>query len=288
MFAAADAAILLEEQLQKSPVIGILAFDTPYFGLNHTVFTHAAYERATGMAQKAIGAYNLMSAYIPAATTWNALNPATISDTQTKKGIKQKGEQEPGSASNGFSVGSLWSSTSVKSSQNEKRVITTSSSSSSSGSKWSWGSVALGVGAAVLATGAAVTVNSHVNKGMEYITSHLQFVGILWNSTQLTRRVADVLKLPIGFHCFYTQVQIPASSANNWKTTSRTFVELASIPSDMQSKFSPRMCSGQDEIEAHMEMFNPSKNFDYYQMGDETVKCIKTMVEDALIREAQS
>lgn len=54
----------------------------------------------------------------------------------------------------------------------------------------------------------------------------------------------------------------------------------------MQSYFSARQCSGQDEIEAHMEMFNPAKNFDYYPMGEETVRRVKNMVEDALNREA--
>ena len=94
-------------------------------------------------------------------------------------------------------------------------------------------------------------------------------------------RVESVLKLPIGFHCFYTQVQIPASVSNN-RASSRTFVELTSIPKETQNFFSPRNCSGQDEIEAHMEMFNPDKNFDYYQMGEETVKRVSGMIENAL------
>lgn len=99
-------------------------------------------------------------------------------------------------------------------------------------------------------------------------------------------RVDDILRLPIGFHCFYTQVRIPASSANNWKSGSRTFIELTSISDVTESFFSARNCSGQDEIEAHMEMFNPAKNFDYYPMGDETVKRVRVMVDEALKRES--
>jgi len=98
--------------------------------------------------------------------------------------------------------------------------------------------------------------------------------------------MTSLLRLPMGFHCFYTQVQIPANASNNFRSTSRTFIELSSIPADDNTKtrtlFSPRECSGQDEIEAHMEMFNPSKNFDYYRMGEETVNRVKEMVEGAL------
>ncbi|KAG0366125.1 hypothetical protein BGZ54_005763 [Gamsiella multidivaricata] len=263
-----------------SPVIGILAFDTPYFGLNHTIFTQAAYERATGLAQKASGAYSLVSAYLPAAAAWGTVSTTTTktsSDNKEREEQKREGGQSSSTAPSGFNPTSLWSATS----SNEKTVTTTSTSSS----KWGWGSIALGVGAAVAATGAAYVVNNHMNKGMEYITSHIQFVGILWSNAQLKQRVANVLELPIGFHCFYTQIQIPASSSNNWRPSSRTFVELSSIPNGIREHFSARECSGQDEIEAHMEMFNPGKNFDYYQMGDETVKRIKVMVEDALKRE---
>jgi len=98
--------------------------------------------------------------------------------------------------------------------------------------------------------------------------------------------VDDVLSLPIGFHCFYTQVRIPASSSNNWASLSRTFIELTSIPNAIKPFFSARSCSGQDEIEAHMEMFNPAKNFDYYPMGEETVKRVREMVDQALKRES--
>ncbi|KAF9364010.1 hypothetical protein BGX34_002773 [Mortierella sp. NVP85] len=288
---AADAALLLDAQPTKSPVIGILAFDTPYFGLNHKVFTEAAYERAVGAAQKAADAYPYL--YVPATLAYSAISSATSSSTVPVTSSKQaseeqqrlKGQQQPsGGLPNGFNPSSLFSTTSSAISSKEKTVAT-SSKTTTSGSKWSWGSIALGVGAAVVAAGAAYALNAHVSKGMEYINSHIQFVGILWDNSKLKQRVESVLKLPIGFHCFYTQVQIPASVSNNWASASRTFVELASIPKETQNFFSPRNCSGQDEIEAHMEMFNPDKNFDYYQMGEETVKRVNGMIENALKRE---
>lgn len=97
--------------------------------------------------------------------------------------------------------------------------------------------------------------------------------------------MADIVRLPIGFHCFYTQVQIPAGPSNNYQRTSRTFIELTASPVAAKKYFSARECSGQDEIEAHMEMFNPSKNYDYYKMGEETVVQLKSMVEAALQNE---
>ncbi|KAG0326715.1 hypothetical protein BGZ99_009113 [Dissophora globulifera] len=282
---AADAALMLQALPRKSPVVGILAFDTPYFGLNHTIFTKAAYERVTGLAEKATGAYALASAYLPAAAAWGTLSSAGADAAGNKRESREYStNQQPSTSApsssgfSGFNPSSLWSSTSAK--VETEKVTTTAPTSKSS--KWGWGSVALGVGAVAAVAGAAYMANSHVNKGMEYITSHVQFVGTLWNDTQLKQRMAGILQLPIGFHCFYTQVQIPASSSNNWKSTSRTFIELSAIPEKMRDRFSARECSGQDEIEAHMEMFNPAKNYDCYQMGDETVRRIQVMVEDAL------
>jgi len=149
----------------KSPVIGILAFDTPYFGLNHTIFTQAAYERVSGIAQKATGAYSLMSAYLPAAgAAWSALSPPSTTNS---------GEQSRSGSST--------------SSEKEKEALAKGASPAPSSSKWGWGSIALGVGAVVAATGAAVMVSNRTG-GMEYVTSHIQFVGILWNSAQLKQR----------------------------------------------------------------------------------------------------
>ncbi|KAF9203340.1 hypothetical protein BGZ49_006525 [Haplosporangium sp. Z 27] len=288
---AADAAQLLNELPQKSPVIGILAFDTPFYGLNHSIFTEAAYGRVTGLAQKATVAYSLVSTLLPAAATWGALTSSSTeisvakSDSNEKKRNIQAQESEPATSSGfGFNPSSLWSSNSSKTASSQKTVV--KKDSSSSGSKWGLGSIALGVGAAVVATGAAVVVGRHLNSGMEYVTSHIQFVGILWNDDQLRQRVTSTLGLPLGFHCFYTQVLIPASVSNNLKSSTRTFIELSSIPGDVREKyFSCRECSGQDEIEAHMEMFNPPKNYDYYKMGDDTFNHIKTMIEDALKQE---
>ncbi|KAF9142253.1 hypothetical protein BGX30_003058 [Mortierella sp. GBA39] len=293
---AADAALYLEKLPQKSPVVGILAFDTPYYGLNHSIFTQAAYERAAGLAQKATGVYSLASAaYLPAAAAWSSMSASKTgaagavgaAGAEGAAGEKATGydsntqsrdqTSSAATAPGGFSAASLFSSAAVKTEKKEPKPAS---------SGWGWGSIALGIGAAVVATGAAVVINKHMNDGMQYVTSHIQFVGILWNSVQLKQRVDDILRLPIGFHCFYTRVRIPASSTNNWTSGSRTFVELTSIADATEPFFSARECSGQDEIEAHMEMFNPAKNFDYYPMGEETVKRVRVMVDEALKRES--
>ncbi|KAF9923452.1 hypothetical protein FBU30_006513 [Linnemannia zychae] len=266
---AADAALILSKLPQKSPIIGILAFDTPYYGLNNTIFTQAAYERVAGYAQKASGIYALATAaYLPAAAAWSSLSGSTTGAagaagaTTTGYDTNERTRSVPAtgiSSSKASSLSSVMSSATVKTEQKP--------ASKNSGG-WSWGSIALGVGAAVAATGAAVVVNKHMNTGMEYVNSHIQ--------------VDAILHLPIGFHCFYTRVRIPASSTNNWQSCSRTFIELSSITNAISPFFSPRDCSGQDEIEAHMEMFNPAKNYDYYPMGEETVRRVRTMVDEAL------
>ncbi|KAG0239202.1 hypothetical protein BGX31_002977 [Mortierella sp. GBA43] len=285
---AADSALSLNAQPQKSPVIGILAFDTPYYGLNNKVFTEAAYQRAVGVAQKAADAYPYF--YVPASLAYGALTAATApsaaaaaaATSNNKRAIED--QQQPKEQQQ-----SLWSVASTLMANNKKTGSTstsTTSKSSTSESKWGWGSIALGVGAAVVAAGTAYAVSTHVTRGMEYVNSHFQFLGILWDNDKLKQRVESVLGLPLGFHCFYTRVQVPAGVSNSWKPASRTFVELSTVSEETQGYFSPRDCSGQDEIEAHMEMFNPEKNFDYYNMGEESVRRIGTMLQDALKRES--
>jgi len=186
---AADAALYLNKLPLKSPVIGILAFDTPYYGLNHTIFTEAAYERVSGLAQKASGVYSLASAaYLPAAAAWSSLSGlntgtgarAGAGNTNSQRSQDQTSSTRSAPASGGFSPSSLLSPRAAKRDKNEQKPA--------SAGGWGWGSIALGIGAAVAATGAAIVVNKHMNTGMEYVTSHIQFVGILWNNNQLQRR----------------------------------------------------------------------------------------------------
>ncbi|KAF9970401.1 hypothetical protein BGZ65_011155, partial [Modicella reniformis] len=194
---AADAALLLSALPEKSPVIGILAFDTPYFGLNNKIFTEAAYQRVAGVAQKAVDSYSQF--YVPAAAAWGAISSArtalTSSSTSTvplSNDRKKQGEEQPRGgkkppASTGFSPSSLRSATSSSQTTTTRTTTKTATTTPSSGSKWGWGSIALGVGAAVVAAGAAYVASGHLNNGMEYVNSHMQFVGILWDNDKLKK-----------------------------------------------------------------------------------------------------
>ncbi|KAF9975260.1 hypothetical protein BGZ73_001151 [Actinomortierella ambigua] len=288
--------------LVESPVIGLLAYDTPYLGLNHTIFTEAAYDRVNNVAKHATGAYSLVSNYLPGATAagaslLSAMAPgASASAAGTGASLDQssKSRSASGNASTPSSTGAgvnswmsslMGTNTTTKTPQQPKPAAASSDKKSSG---WGWGSVALGVGAIVATSAVAVAVNKQVQNGMQWVTSHVQFVGTLWDAKKLKIRLEKVLLLPLDFHCFYTQVKIPAATGNGFRSENRTFIELTAIPESMGSYFSPRSCSGQDEIEAHTEMFNPAKNFDYYPMGEETVRKIRVMVEKALQRDGLS
>ncbi|KAF9159823.1 hypothetical protein DFQ26_006165 [Actinomortierella ambigua] len=306
---AADAALHFYSEPQESPVVGLLAYDTPYLGLNNTIFTEAAYERANTVAKHATGAYSLVSNYLPGAAAagaslWSNIaqgaSPAAAATTGAPVGQPPKsrsglGSTPPPPSSNTGTGASSWMSsfmstnnTTTKTTQQQTAPVATNPSSEKKSSGWGWGSVALGVGAIVATSAVAIAVNKHVQNGMEWVTSHVQFVGTLWDEKKLQQRVAKVLLLPLDFHCFYTQVSIPGSASNGFRRENRTFIELKAIPESMRPHFSVRNCSGQDEIEAHTEMFNPAKNFDYYPMGEETVRKVRVMVEKALERDGLS
>ncbi|KAG0225098.1 hypothetical protein BGW42_004638 [Actinomortierella wolfii] len=298
---AADAALYFQAQPEESPIIGLLAYDTPYFGLNHTIFTEAAYQRVNSFAKEASGVYTAVSSILPSAAAagaslWSA---KSMAETPTAAAAAEvQGDNQNRSSSTGTTpstsrsstgsttsswMSSLLSTTTTNKNTNVKKQEPAAVSSSTNGSSgWGWGSVAVGVGALVAATTVAVVANKHLQNGMSWVTSHIQFVGTLWDNNKLAMRMANVLLLPLSFHCFYTQVKIPASASNGFRSEYRTFIELTAIPEKIRPYFSPRNCSGQDEIEAHTEMFNPSKNIDYYQMGEDTVKALRVMVDKVL------
>jgi len=157
---------------------GLLAFDTPFLGISPGVVAH-----------------NAESHYATAVTA--------ISQLSSLAGLWAGGK-----ASQSFSSGS------------SKALVPKENKEKSGGSGWGkWGTIAMAAGAisAVAAGGVAAYYNKeHISHGLNWVTSHLEFVGCLARKEELRRRVAYMLRLNrelgVGFGNFYTRLGQAASS----------------------------------------------------------------------------
>ncbi|CAG8639303.1 2021_t:CDS:2, partial [Dentiscutata heterogama] len=228
------AETILKYASQKDPIppkiIGLFAFDTPYYGVHERVFSKATLERVSSVAQQVSSTYSLLSTVATAA--------GVMTNAATKK---------------------------------TPATTATATKSSSYLGLGTWGLAALA--GAALVGGAVYMQKDNVSKGVEWLGSHLEFVGILWKPEELKQRLENLIKIPdLTFHCFYTQIP-----PNETFYSPRTFIVLP--PPEMLSYFSSTICVSKDEIEAHCYMFDPEQNHYYFDLGHVCAKRIINMVD---------
>ncbi|CAG8634480.1 3971_t:CDS:2 [Funneliformis caledonium] len=211
---AADTILRYENQTIRTAckpnIIGLFAYDTPYYGVHRDVFSKTALNRFNKATQSVSSTLTLLSTVASA---------SAISNT-------------------GLGKRSLF------------------------------GMVAVGVGAVAAAT---YYHKDKVGKGVEWLGSHLEYVGVLFDEDALAERVENLVNVPdIVFKCYYTQ--IPPKNDESPKT----FISLP--PPEMMSKFSSLACLSEDEIAAHLGMFDPNVNPFYYDLGHVTSEHIYEML----------
>ncbi|CAG8444622.1 3438_t:CDS:2 [Ambispora leptoticha] len=132
--------------------------------------------------------------------------------------------------------------------------------------------------AAALAVGAVGAMTyKHKDKlgvGMDWVSDHLKFVGVLVKRDELKKRLDTLIQDPkLIFHCFYTLIP-----AKNYGDRTKTFISLP--PEHMRQYFSPYECEVSDEIEAHVSMFDPKTNHNYYILAQNTTSQLLKMLEN--------
>ena len=154
----------------------IVAFDTPYLGISPGVLAHGA-EEHLNHASSAYKAYDTASQLFGWGSPRSG-SPAPIANASTKALPAPNG----------------------------------STTNSSGGAGWSkWGRYAAFGGAAAAiagAAGAAYLSRNQIAQGLNWASSHLEFVGVLARGADLQKRVEDVVDLTrthgVGFADFYT------------------------------------------------------------------------------------
>jgi hypothetical protein len=242
----------------------VLAFDTPYLGIHPGVVAHGA-ETHYNTASAAFNAYNQASQF--------------------------------------FGVGG---SSSSKTSIPASRAAAGALPPPEAGGWGKWGKYAMfaGSAAALAAAGGAVWTNrEHLSKGWNWASGHLEFVGCLARGAELTNRVEAVVALSsshnIGFADFYTCLDKDKQGKTYYseqllgeertfcvvpkeaKETAARGESLLKKPKTTTFAVDKKLKNSKgknwikcinekasSEIVAHVAMFTPKDNPDYYAMAD--------------------
>ncbi|BGP18978.1 hypothetical protein JCM10213_002602 [Rhodosporidiobolus nylandii] len=244
------------------PILGLIAYDTPYIGLNPAVFK-STFDKAIDYASKGQAALAALGA------GYGLFRSAT-------------GQKNPSPTPSAGRSGSKASSSRAATSQNKEQALVpppAESPSATPGSGWFSLPYLVGAGvagvAAVAAGGAAYYNRDTLAQHWTWATSHLSFVGELWKAEELEKRlqgVVDAKEKGVGFKCFYTLIPARPPSIPD-----RTFLILPHSP-QLRSHFAASSNSrAPDEIRAHTEMFDKSDGT--YALGQETARLITEWVE---------
>ncbi|BGP05328.1 hypothetical protein JCM10049v2_001133 [Rhodotorula toruloides] len=245
------------------PILGLVMYDSPLIGLNPAVFK-STFDKALDIAsrgQAALAALGAGYGLFKSATSKPA-SPATSAPSSGKSSPAPSSSSKAATARNG---------------KDDKVAVPPPAESASATPGSNWMSfpyiAAAGVTAVFGAAGAAYYNRDTLAKHWTWATSHLSFVGELWKTDELEKRLQEVVKAKekgVGFHCFYTLIPAKGTAPD------RTFLVLPHSPA-LRAHFTPsRTVQASDEIGAHIHMFDSDAT---YSLGQETAKLITEWVE---------
>ncbi|KAI9810309.1 MAG: hypothetical protein M1827_006359 [Pycnora praestabilis] len=232
-------------------VQGILAFDTPYLGISPGVVAHGA-EQKYNTASAALGTLSEIGGVLG----WGGAGYDQAENKPNKEAPMKA----------------------IEAGQAATAAIQKESDAAAVPAWQRWGKMAMFAGAAgaVAAGGAAAYIKrDQITEGWSWVSSHLEFVGCLMRGEELRKRLMSVVKLEeerdLGFADLYTNLGKGAVGkegklASGIIGADRTFCLL---PKSKLKKFFLKQVNNAatDETVAHMNMFYPRNNPNYYNMS---------------------
>ncbi|KAL2263748.1 hypothetical protein VTK26DRAFT_5392 [Humicola hyalothermophila] len=228
-------------------VQGVLAFDTPFLGISPAIVAHgveAHYTAASTAIAQLSGLASLWGGAKAAQASGKAQQQLPALPPAQGQG-KDKEEKQQGGSKGGWGK---------------------------------WGTIAMAAGAvgAVAAGGVAAYYNKdQISQGLNWATSHLEFVGCLARKEELRRRVAYMVRLNnelgVGFGNFYTRLgqSAGAKEVNMVGTVlgnERTFCVVPKLDQagDWREAVNDK---AKDEVGAHTTMFEPKNNPNFEKLA---------------------
>lgn len=138
-----------------------------------------------------------------------------------------------------------------------------------------------------LGQGLAYINRGNVGKSFAWLSDHFTFVGALMKQKELNRRLERMGALKgVGIHDFYCSLGENGYWSGGYFVPERTFCAVPDESHSAYSFFERRVmpkCS--DEIEAHLNMFQPKKHGGYEDMTDQAANLVKEwfLTEDPII-----
>ena len=131
-----------------------------------------------------------------------------------------------------------------------------------------WGAMAVTAAVASGSAAAAIMNRGQLSTGLTWAQDHLNFVSILFKGSELSTRLNALCQLShLQFVCIYTTLSTSPPNTTSL-VPDRTFCVLPDQP-EIRSHFHSQVNHlAQDEIQAHIGMFSPKSNSDYYPMAD--------------------
>lgn len=255
-----DSQTDLKESIIWPGIIGLIGYDTPYFGLNPTFFANTANEffGHARTAQEVISNLGMAFGFGAAVDRSSSERPRpTKSDRSTT-------ENE---ASNS------------KKSENRESP----ERPSKPGSNWlKVGLAAVGIAGLAAAAGTTYMQKDRITENIGWATSHLDYVKELFETDQLNQRMSNIFETQpvINFHCFYTELPKLNTASND-----RHFIIVPTSktePKGIHTKFTANQNSkASNEIIAHTTMFNQKLNSGYWNLGEKSSKLISDWLHES-------
>ncbi|SNX82652.1 uncharacterized protein MEPE_01358 [Melanopsichium pennsylvanicum] len=242
-------------------VVGVLAYDTPYYGVHPGVFKNGINKYA-GYLQTAqtLGTF-FAPMGVGLATRWN-------SERQSRNDTSSSGNN------NNIRHGGV-----------SRSDPATSNSSTSN-----WRTALMATGAVALASGAAASAayfnKDKINGAYGWVTDHLAFVSNLWDDNALHARLDRLVDQPkILFHCYFTRLPASSRAANSnlsqAQPRDRTFIILPPRTARCAGSFTAMDNSkATDEVDAHISMFSAKNNPTYFDLGLKTSGLIAVCLDN--------
>ncbi|CDZ98473.1 3-hydroxyacyl CoA dehydrogenase [Phaffia rhodozyma] len=270
-------------------VIGLIAFDTPYLGLHPNVFKYT-FTKAASNVQAAKDIASTIGLIAPSLfASASSIFPWSSSPTTGTNASNPIGSTSTSSATHGPIPTTTATTTSSSKEQTGSRPTTrstvsqpaphideTPTTTTTAATSKGWASrftkgvpLVYGLGAAAVAAGAAGAYykRDDLGLGMGWAQDHLQFVGNLWDGETMRLRLESLDELVhedgILFRNFYTQL-----ASDPQFILPRTFCILPQPKGPTKPYWvSAKNNIVKGEIDAHTEMFSPSGNDNYYDLG---------------------
>lgn len=279
---------------QDAPIFpliqGILAFDTPYNGLARSMFVYGAFSNY----QKVSSVFNVMTALSAApASLGAALKRGTTSlpgpsaNKAAAKGASGAGAVAGPAAWKTWQLVAVRTGTvgaiaaggvaayihreqimdGVQKARNLKRQDLVEG--------YNQGVDRVGQGLAYINKG-------NVGQSFAWLSDHFTFVGVLMKQQELNKRLERLAKLGgIGVHDFCASMGENGYWSGGYFVPERTFCAIPTEDEPASLLFSRHVVKNvEDEIQAHMGMFNTEKNDEYQLMVDKAGKLVINWFND--------